>query len=203
MVFVAVFTAIAPDGPAARAAVACLLGVVLAAVVVTSNLDREVRWIAIVAIAAALVGTVVLAIVEGDRQWIANGIATVLIAATIVELVRGLASMLRRIGVTVQAIAGGVAIYILIGLFFASLIGVVADVDAQSYFADGREAVMSERVYYSFTTITTTGFGEPVAATRAGQSIAVLEMLVGQIYLVTVIALLVGRAKSPRRAPES
>jgi hypothetical protein len=47
-------------------------------------------------------------------------------------------------------------------------------------------------VYYSFTVLTTTGFGDLTAASAAGEALSVVEMLAGQIYLVTVIGVLVG-----------
>jgi Ion channel len=47
-------------------------------------------------------------------------------------------------------------------------------------------------VYFSFTVLTTTGFGESPAATPFGHALAVVEMLIGQFYLVTVIGILVG-----------
>ena len=50
----------------------------------------------------------------------------------------------------------------------------------------------SARVYFSFTVLTTTGFGDLTAATPAGRALAVVEMLVGQLYLVTVIGVVMG-----------
>jgi len=100
------------------------------------------------------------------------------------------------IGVTVTAIAGGLAIYLLIGMLFAVVISVIASVESAHYFTQGTNGSTSDRVYYSFTTMTTVGFGDFTAATRPGKTVAVLEMLVGQIYLVTVISLLVARAPS-------
>jgi hypothetical protein len=50
-------------------------------------------------------------------------------------------------------------------------------------------------VYFSFTTLTTTGYGDYTAATRGGHALAVLEMLLGQLYLVTVISLLVANLR--------
>ena len=57
-------------------------------------------------------------------------------------------------------------------------------------------------MYYSFTVLTTTtGFGDFTPATDAlGHAIAVIEMLTGQLYLVTVIGLLVGNFAARRRA---
>jgi hypothetical protein len=54
-------------------------------------------------------------------------------------------------------------------------------------------------VYYSFTVLTTTGFGDYTAAKPLGHALAVLEMLIGQLYLVTVIGILVGNFVGQRR----
>ena len=56
----------------------------------------------------------------------------------------------------------------------------------------GADVTQSSRVYFSFTTLTTTGYGDYTPATSAGHALAVVEMLVGQLYLVTVIGVLVG-----------
>jgi hypothetical protein len=48
--------------------------------------------------------------------------------------------------------------------------------------------------------LSTTGFGDLTPAIPVGQALAVVEMLVGQIYLVTVIGLLVGRVVGERAA---
>jgi hypothetical protein len=55
-------------------------------------------------------------------------------------------------------------------------------------------------VYYSFTVLTTTGFGDLTAVTPVGQALAVVEMLVGQLYLVTVIGVIVGDLAGRSRA---
>ena len=47
--------------------------------------------------------------------------------------------------------------------------------------------------------LTTTGFGDFTPATPVGHALAVIEMLVGQLYLVTVIGLLIGNFASRRR----
>ena len=95
-------------------------------------------------------------------------------------------------GVTLQAVAGALTIYLLIGLVFASAIGVIARFGSEPYFANGAPLTQSARVYFSFTVMTTTGFGDLTAATPAGRALAVVEMLTGQLYLVTVIGVLVG-----------
>ena len=75
---------------------------------------------------------------------------------------------------------------------FAWAVGFVATVDSGPYFTNGQDASGGDTVYFSFTVLTTTGFGDYPAATPAGHTLAVVEMLVGQLYLVTVIGVLVG-----------
>jgi hypothetical protein len=60
------------------------------------------------------------------------------------------------------------------------------------YFAQQANASTSQIVYFSFAVLSTTGFGDLTAATHLGRALAVVEMLLGQLYLVTVIGVLVG-----------
>jgi hypothetical protein len=99
--------------------------------------------------------------------------------------------LIREQGVTLQAVAGALTIYLLLGLMFAFVIAFAARVGSAPYFVQGH-LTTGEQVYYSFTVLTTTGFGDYTAGTPIGHAFAVLEMLVGQLYLVTVIGILVG-----------
>ena len=49
-----------------------------------------------------------------------------------------------------------------------------------------------ELLYFSFVTLTTVGYGDIVPATPAARSLAILEMLAGQLYLASLVARLVG-----------
>jgi hypothetical protein len=61
------------------------------------------------------------------------------------------------------------------------------------FFAQGTDGTRSLRLYFSFVTLATLGYGDYTAAGELGRTIAVVEALVGQLYLVTVIAVLVSR----------
>jgi hypothetical protein len=76
----------------------------------------------------------------------------------------------------------------------------VAHVDGAPYFAQGTSGSNGQRVYFSFTVLTTTGFGDLTAATPVGRALAVVEMLVGQLYLVTVIGVVVANFGGRRRS---
>jgi Ion channel len=118
-------------------------------------------------------------------------VATGLVAAIPFSLVGGLLRLVREVGVTLQVVAGALAIYLLVGLLFASVIAFVSHVEGGTYFKQGAVGEPVD-VYFSFTTLTTTGFGDYTAAHPVGHALAVLEMLTGQLYLVTVIGVVVG-----------
>ena len=57
-------------------------------------------------------------------------------------------------------------------------------------------------LYFSFSTLATVGFGDLVAGTNLGRMLAVTEALFGQMYLVTIVALLVGKFGRGRSSAE-
>jgi hypothetical protein len=116
-------------------------------------------------------------------------------------LVGGLLRLIHADGVTVQAVAGAIAIYLLLGLLFSWLVAFAARVDSSPYFAAGETLADRPSVYYSFTVLSTTGFGDYTAGSAVARTLAVVEMLTGQLYLVTVIGLLVGNFS--RRQPST
>jgi hypothetical protein len=195
------FAVLAPDGEASRLIGLGLLAIVLVVVIVTSGHRMAVRRRGVVAVLVAVLVVIAVGALGHAPLWLVDGLAGVLIVATIVELVRGMARLLKQDGVTVQALAGGIGIYLLLGMLFAVVIGVLGDAASTPYFAQGTDGSASQHVYFSFTTMTTVGYGDLSPATRPGRALAVFEMLLGQIYLVTVISLLVSRAQ--RRPDET
>jgi uncharacterized membrane protein len=75
---------------------------------------------------------------------------------------------------------------------FAYIYGLIDNLGSPSFFAQVDHANTSDYLYFSFTTQTTTGFGDLTAATDLGRSFTIIEELLGQIYMVTVVALIVG-----------
>ncbi|MBA2505758.1 MAG: two pore domain potassium channel family protein [Thermoleophilaceae bacterium] len=116
-------------------------------------------------------------------------------------LARGLARQIRADKkVTLETVFGAVAIYLLIGALFATVDAAVENIGGDPFFVSG-DAGMQDFLYFSFITLTTTGYGDLVPALPLARTLAVTEALLGQIYLVTVIAVLVsniGRARPSR-----
>src|SRR3954447_20766927 len=184
------FLIVAPGTDWSRAAALLIEGLALIVAIATSHevaTIRRARTLAASVVAAAVVAGAAAGAIS---PTVAFAIGGALALAIPLALVGGLLRLIRGSGVTVQAVAGALAIYLLIGLLFAWVVAFVAHVDSSPYFANGQ--VDAPAVYYSFTVLTTTGFGDFTAAGPVGRALAVAEMLTGQLYLVTVIGLLVG-----------
>ena len=109
-------------------------------------------------------------------------------------VVVGLYRNLRATGtVTLTVVAGVLCLYLLLGLFFTSVYVAVQNLGGAPFFSNGTAAVSSRALYFSFVTMTTVGYGDYTARTNLGHTLAVSEALMGQIYLVTVVAAIVGR----------
>jgi hypothetical protein len=191
----ATFALAAPEGGATRVVELAAAAAALVAAMLTSGAQTDVRRAAIAALAVTTVLAAAAALGGAPRGVVALSATAVANAATIAVILGGLVRLITERGVGVQAVFGAVAVYLLLGLTFGFLIGAFATGAAGDYFAQGTDGAQSQRVYFSFTTLTTSGFGDLTARTPGGRALAVLEMLIGQLYLVTVIAMLVGNLR--------
>jgi len=194
-----VFALLAGDARGIRAVELLAAGAGLMIAVITSAAPLRSRRAAVVIVALAVAGLGIASAFGTPSPALPFAATAFLLGATIAALIGGLARLVLDRGVVVTAVFGALTIYLLIGLAFAFLIGAIATGAGGDYFAQGTDGTQAQRVYFSFTSMTTTGLGDFTTATRVGNSLTVLEMLIGQLYLVTVIAMLVGNLR--RRAP--
>jgi hypothetical protein len=174
--------------------IALVLQALLLAMVTLAARDAAGRALTALALTAAVVGAI-SALGDTLPGWLVLGLSSVLAAAMISTMARGVVAHVRGTGVTIQAVFGGLAMYLLVGLAFADLVGAVAVAADGPFFAQGTDGSSGERIYYSFMSLTTTGFGDLTPRLEVGRALAVLEVLLGQIYLVVVVALLVGNLR--------
>ena len=107
--------------------------------------------------------------------------------------------VLARPTVTIQSIYGALSAYLITGLMFASVYAGMWHLGTSDFFADNQPANVQTFQYFSFTTLTTLGYGDFTAAENGGRAIAVLEALTGQIFLATLVARLVAAYRTPDR----
>jgi hypothetical protein len=99
--------------------------------------------------------------------------------------------------VGLSTLLGAISAYLLIAFTFTFAFLTVDGYGSSNFFGD-REPTTSF-MYFSLTTMTTTGFGDLTAATNLGRLLTTTEAVVGQIFLVTLVALLVGLYAQERR----
>ena len=111
--------------------------------------------------------------------------------------------VLRRT-VDTQTLLGAIAAYLMAGMSFAFAYQALGTLQAGPFFGSQGEGPFPQYLFFSFTTLTTTGYGNLVPDANPGQTFAVLEMLIGQLFLVTAVARVVS-AWQPRhdREPSS
>lgn len=145
-----------------------------------------------------VIAALIEAIAGNGSGTIARVANLLLVALTPPAVVIGIQRTLRaRNRVTIEAVFGVLCLYLLFGMFFAFLYAAVGRITG-SFFAEHVAANAANCLYFSFTTLTTTGYGDLTAATNLGHTLSVSEALIGQIYLVTVVAVIVSNL---RRGP--
>ena len=128
-------------------------------------------------------------------------LTALMVALAPISIVRGVITDVQVHGVSLHTMFGVLCIYLLLGTFFAFLYGVDGALSSGAFFAQQDAAESTKNfLYFSFVTITTVGYGDLTAATNLGRSLAIAEALTGQIYLVTVVAGIVGGLGARRRA---
>lgn len=104
-------------------------------------------------------------------------------------------TILRRViastEVEFRTILGAISVYTLLGLLFDFLFLMIDKIETGPFFTGAPHADSSDFVFFSYTTLTTTGYGNLVPASQVGQIFSVFEMLTGQFFLLTLVAGLV------------
>jgi Ion channel len=188
------FQLAAPDTEWARLVIVVLQSGTLFLALQVGRVHGALDRVLLALIAASLVlSAIALASFASLGDTGARVINLLLLAyAPIAIFVGMIADMRARHRVTVRTIIGVLSIYLLIGLIFTFIFGIIASESSGTFFKHGVEGTSSDYLYFSYATLTTVGYGDLVANLHVGRSIAIIEALIGQIYLVSVVSLIVG-----------
>ena len=95
--------------------------------------------------------------------------------------------------VTADTLKGGISIFLLIGIVWALIFSLVSLLDPNAFSYSGEtDNVLDSMFYFSFTTITTLGYGDITPVSRMARTLANLAAITGMIYPSIFIARLVG-----------
>jgi hypothetical protein len=147
---------------------------------------------------------VLAALVVVLLQWIGNGEAQELGATSVIWTVLSLLApvlVIRRLlqhrRASVKTLLGALSAYLLIALAFTFF---YLDLNAFGEPFFGASEPTTSYMYFSLVTITTLGYGDLVAVTPLGRLLATVEAVIGQVYLVTFVAMIVGLLVAQRES---
>ena len=197
-IFVGFFVAaLSPDAPWATSLLVLVQCATLLIAIWTAGwgvTDRTISFaLAVIGAAGASVNLFVQGVALTSGLNIFAGLLT---AAIAVVVALGAVSQGE---VNTRSVAGAICGARRRGLIFLSASSVIATLGTGPFFAQGTDGTRALRLYFSYTTLATLGYGDYTAAGNFGHTIAVLEALLGQLYLVTVVAVVVTRLGRPTR----
>jgi hypothetical protein len=182
-----------------------VISALLGATLLLALWAAEVRPLVLRFGAVVAVGLFILSIVEAVNGNPSAGALRLANAALVLlappAIIAGIVRILRaKQTVTLEAVFGVLSVYILLGMLFGFVFGSIDRLGGNPFFAGGQPATVAHCLYYSFTTLTTVGYGDLTARTNLGHTLSVSEALLGQIYLVTIVSLIVANLGRSRPA---
>lgn len=181
--------------------VSLLVGLTLIASVRAAGVTKKIRNAITIFIALGLLASfsvILFDFLRSDSLFVKgfSGINPVWVVLAALTPIAGTVRLLKHKQVTLNTLAAAISSYLQIALAFA-LIFLYIDANTVTHLLG--EPVSSEIfTYFSLVTITTVGYGDFSAVTDLGRAFSVLEAVLGQIYLVTLVAMLVGLYTSNR-----
>lgn len=188
-----------PTTPLTTAA-AILLGAMTLLFCVTAS-DVGIRTLMTARIIAGLAVVASIVISFTGSPDLAARVGAVVGAALAFLLPVPIARRVRRQPqITFATVAAALCLYFIAGIGFAYLYGAI-DTFGGPVFNQLAIATTSDTTYFSFVTLATLGYGDLTPATSWARLLSIFEAVGGQLYLVTIIALLVANIGRTRMAP--
>jgi len=181
---------------------AILVGTTLAMALRASGLSRRRQHIIdamIVLVVLGYAATILLEKFVGEFPGSAAGVSGVIVTLSVFAPVVVVLRLLRHREVTAATMLGAISAYLLIGLAFFWLFFAIGN---DNHFFSQSPQPSPSYMYFSLTTLTTVGYGDLTAQSNLGRLLANSEAVIGQVYLVTFVAMIVGlRVAEWRREP--
>jgi hypothetical protein len=171
--------------------------ITVTATLAASNISKHRRRIALVLATIAVVIALISAAVGGRTGGLGGLIIALLLTSSLLAIIR---RIVQHDHVSSQTVLGAMCCYVLFGLVYTFLYEAIARLQSGTFLLPAGTHTLSDYLFFSYTTLTTTGYGNLIPATGLGRALSMLEALMGQLFLVTVVARLVA-LWMPRRAP--
>jgi hypothetical protein len=194
-----VLIALLERSPWERAIIAIMLGLVVLLALHTSHVRG--RWYRLTVFIVLIVelATLVQGIVGREGN---DGSAFVMFVLLLMAPIVILSRILRHDVISVETILGALCVYVLIGIAFAGIYAGINDAEHGEFFAQPGPKTNVDFLYFSFITMTTVGYGDLTPGTDVGRVVTTFEALIGQVFLVTLVARLVSMYGLSRRGTD-
>jgi hypothetical protein len=166
-----------------------VMGLVFLLALYTSHVRDRAFRIGCAAVAVVVIATLIQALAGREGN---DGSTFVVFVLVLIAPVVVLNRILRHDVIGTETILGAVCVYVLLGIAFAGIYAGMDDFDQGTFFAQRvHPAANVEFLYFSFITLTTVGFGDLTPGTDSARVVVTFEALIGQVFLVTLVARLV------------
>ncbi|MCB0968238.1 MAG: two pore domain potassium channel family protein [Ilumatobacter sp.] len=162
-----------------------------------AGVAKRGRRVAEVVVALAFVTSVIALVAEQMGRattdaWRADSPTPLWVAIAMIAPVAVIHRLIEHRTVTIKTLAGAIAAYLLIAIAYCYVYLYVDAVTDHQFFAQDRPIGSWEFMYFSLVTITTLGYGDLSPDGAFGGLLATSEAVLGQVYLVTFVAMVVG-----------
>ena len=154
----------------------------------------RVGWTALAVVALAAVA---VQIASFDGRILAVVLSVASMVAYLIAPMVIVAHQAKKVVVDGQTLLASIAAYVMVGMFFTFVYNLVALVTVAPLFGEGTVDSLTSQLFFSFTTLTTTGYGNLVPVGAFVQSVAIIEAIAGQLFLVIAVARVVSGWRPP------
>jgi Ion channel len=163
----------APTGTWTRVVTTALQGLTLLAALRASEVKRRMFRLAVLVVTLALLASIGSLFVTSSTEasGIFHALDVLMIAVAPLVIARAL---WRRPVIDAHTALGAICIYVLVGMIFAFTYSAIGSAGDESFFVQTPHAGLDIYLYFSFVTLTTTGYGDYTAANGLGRSLAPL-----------------------------
>jgi hypothetical protein len=191
------WTAAAPNEQWARVIVGLLQATTLFGAMRASSVEGRTLRITVAVWVITAVAAVTTTV--APSEWTTNLSAVLGVLLILAALIAILSRLRAQPTVQWNTVQGAIAAYLMIGLLFAYTYSALNLLGPKVPLNGIHGETLNQFLYFSFITLATVGYGDITPVTDLARSIAMTEALLGQIYLVTVIGVLVSSAPRRRR----
>ena len=173
---------------------------ILLMIMANEHVPRRLRITGFAAAGVSLLLTLTRAVAATDATIALDAFSTMTAIALTIPAI--LIRLLGHERVTASTVMGAFLSYALVGFAAANLFIGVDALTSEPFFNQGQTSP-DDFIYFAMITLPTVGFGDLTAATELGKRLVVIEAVVGQVFLVVLVARMVSLWQVPQRAPRT